>query len=582
MSYPSLPFSMANAKSTAMAQRKKILFLQLPQLDNDIHGDTENIPLAATYLQYAAERAGEDAYYEFLQLPATACSHDNPTMLAEILIRKPDLIACTMYLWNIERTLRLMQALKKHRPHTRILLGGPEAAYSHPFLFKKTIADAITVGEGEVVFPALLRSFRTRKPVNYSSVALRTPKGYRWGHTIPRPVELSHQIPPPGHAACRPDAKGMAYLETSRGCPMRCTYCRYPHLRRSMSFLNPDAIMARIDALKKIGAREIRFVDPTFNAHPRFHEILTRLAAFNKDGALSFFAELNASRLTTEEAGLMVAAHFVEIEVGVQSRDATVLKAIRRPTTLSRLDAGINLLTRRGIKVTVDIMYGLPLQRVEEVKESLRWALKLRSTNIQCLQTLLLPGTELRDRQHEWGIQSLLLPPYAVTKTSSMDHPAFQAIETFVARHPKLRSDVPTPQFIGRKLDLFPEQITVTDHGKEKLSGTQTRRAFLFKGPDLFTQRAPLAKFIQQAMRTLPDNLFQFVLVPQTEEPLDLLDNLIAIIHHAPPHLIDRYASVSLANKIASRRLMIQLPKGRAISKTWTNAAEAILTAAFF
>jgi tRNA A37 methylthiotransferase MiaB len=565
-----------------MALRRKILFLQLPQLDNDIHGDTENVPLAAAYLQYAAEQAGEDAYYHFSQLPASACAHDNAHLLKVILQKKPDLVACTLYLWNIERTLRLMQELRKRRPQTRILIGGPEAAYSHPFLFKQPVADAIVVGEGEEVFPALLRSFRTRTPVSFSSVALRSSGGYRWGNTPPPPVDLTRQIPPPGYAACRPDAKGMAYLETSRGCPMRCTYCRYPHLRHSMSFLSPADILARIAALQKMGAREIRFVDPTFNAHPRFKELLTRLAAINRKGTLSFFAELNAGRLTDREADLMEAARFVDIEVGIQSRDAAVLKAIRRPTSLARLDAGINRLLRRRIKVTVDIMYGLPLQQAKEVQQSVNWALKLPGANIQCLQTLLLPGTELRDRQQEWEIQAYPLPPYAVTQTSTMDRPAFQAIEALIAQHPKLRSDVPTPQFVGRKLDLFPEQIPVTNPEEGPRSGTQNRRAYIFKGGNLFAQGEAHATFIEKAILQHPDTLFQFVLAPQAEEPLDLLDDLIAVIRRAPSHLLDRYASVALNYKIASRRLMVLLPSGRALSRSWADEAETILSAAFF
>jgi tRNA A37 methylthiotransferase MiaB len=565
-----------------MAAQQHILFLQLPQLDNDLQGNNENVPLAAAYLQYAAELAGENAYYSFHQLPASSFSFDNQTLLASILAETPDVVVCTLYLWNIERTLRIMEKLRELRPSTRILFGGPEAAQSHPFLFKTPIADAIAVGEGEFVFPALLRSFRTKRPVNFSSVALRSPTGYQWGKTQPAPVELTQQLPPPGYAACRPDASGMAYLETSRGCPMRCTYCRYPHLRQSMSFLSPTDIMTRIEALQKLGAREIRFVDPTFNAHPQFLDILTRLANFNKQGALSFFAELNAVRLTEAEANLLEAAHFVDIEVGVQSRDASVLKAIRRPTSLERLDKGINRLTRRNIKVTVDIMYGLPLQNAEEIKQSINWALKLRSTNIQCLQTLLLPGTELRTRRRQWDIQAQPLPPYAVTQTSTMNRQDFQAVEAIIAQHPKLRSDIPTPQFVGRKLALFPEQIPLLIPGHTRLTGTQNRRAVLFSGADLFAHQKTLARFIQQAIQQCPDNLFQFVLVPRIEEPLDLLDELITVIQKQPTHLIDRYASVALENKIASRRLMIQLPRGRSISKEWTDAAEDILSKVFF
>ena len=162
---------------SAMASLKQVLFLQLPQLDNDLSGDSENVPLAAAYLQFAAEQAGEGRYYSFTRLPDDLQAADNSSLIEAIRCMAPEVIACTLYLWNIERSLRLIRRLKQNLPTTRILLGGPEAAYTHPFLFRQSMADAIGVGEGETIFPALLRSFRTGRRVNFSSVALNSPGG---------------------------------------------------------------------------------------------------------------------------------------------------------------------------------------------------------------------------------------------------------------------------------------------------------------------------------------------------------------------------------------------------------------------
>ncbi|MEI8351045.1 MAG: B12-binding domain-containing radical SAM protein [bacterium] len=564
-----------------MATRKKVLFLQLPQLDNDLKGDTENIPLAAAYLRYAAEQAGEDRYYTFESLPDSLQTASTPILLATIVQRSPSIIAATLYLWNIERTLRLIRSLQTRQPGIRILLGGPEAATSHPFLFKESVADAIAVGEGETVFPALLKSFRTGRQVDFSTVALKTKRGYRWGTLSPAPVDLSRQLPPPDYAALRPDDNGMAYLETSRGCPMHCTYCRYPHLRRSMSFLEPTGILRRVAALRRLGAREIRLVDPTFNAHPRFRDIIRRLSILNRNGAVKFFAELNAERVTDRDAHLLAKARFTEIEVGVQSRDPKVLALIRRPTSLERLDAGIRRLLSQHIKVTVDIMYGLPGQGYPDVRRSLAWASKLRGASVQCLQTLLLPGTELRDRRQEWKLKYQPRPPYAVIRTGTMDETDFRRVETLLSRNPRLRSDVPTPRFVGPRLDLFTERIRVTA-GQETEKGQACRRAYLLTGRDLYGDCAALSRFIRTTLRREPDSLFQFVLCPSQEEPLDLLDELIAVIRRQPPHLTDRYAPLALGGKIASRRLMVKLPVGRMFSRTWINAAEHLLGSAFF
>lgn len=566
-----------------MPKRKTVLFIQLPQLDNDLKAGHENVPLASAMLQYAAEQAGEGAYYEFIRLPESAQDAGNQSLLEAVTRLAPDVLAGTLYLWNIERTLRVIRLLSDRLPETRFVLGGPEVAYAHPFLFKKSTADALVVGEGEIVFPALLRTFRTGSPAPYSTVARRTHDGYHWGNKPTPAVCLSQQLPPPGYGACRPDARGMAYLEASRGCPMRCTYCRYPHLRRSMSFLEPDDILSRVRALRRLGAREIRFVDPSFNAHPRFDEIVQRLARLNRSRTLAFFAEINAERLTRVQADNLARARFADIEVGLQSRDPVVLKAIRRPTSLEKLETGIRLLTRRRIKVTLDIMYGLPLQNINDVRRSATWALKLPSTNVQCLQTLLLPGTELRDRRREWRMSAQPLPPYSVTSTSTMDPGAFSEVEALIARNPKLRSDVPTTQFVGRRLELFSSRIEVALPAPDvKPAITTNRCALLFSGPDLFGCRASIARLIRSAIRREPDSLLQFVLCPEHEEPLDLLDELIRVIRSEPPHLIDRYSPVSLPGKIASRRLMIQLPRRKRLSHEWAAEAEDLLATAFF
>jgi radical SAM superfamily enzyme YgiQ (UPF0313 family) len=564
-----------------MAKRNKVLFLQLPQLDNDLQGDTENIPLAAAYLRYAAEQDGEDRHYTFESLPDSLQTASTPILLEEIILRNPAIVAGTLYLWNIERTLRLIRSLQTRQPGIRILLGGPEAAMSHPFLFKESVADAIAVGEGETVFPALLKAFRSGCQVDFSTVAVKTRRGYIWGRQSPAPVDLSRQLPPPDYAALRPDANGMAYLETSRGCPMSCTYCRYPHLRRTMSFLDPDDILRRVTALRRLGAKEIRLVDPTFNAHPRFRDIIARLATLNRKGSLTFFAELNAERVTDLDAHLLAKARFTEIEVGVQSRDPKVLALIRRPTSLERLDAGIRRLLRQHIKVTVDIMYGLPGQRVPDVRRSLNWAAKLRGANVQCLQTLLLPGTELRDRRREWKLKYQPRPPYAVTRTLTMDTDDYRKVESLLARNPRLRSDIPTPRFVGSRLALFPERIRIIA-GREAPKAVTCRRAYLLDGPDLFGNRKAIARFIRTIIRREPEALFQFVLCPRHEEPLDLLDELIQVIRSQPEHLNDRYAPVALEEKVASRRLMVKLPGGPILSKAWIDAAEHLLGSAFF
>ena len=327
--------------------------------------------------------------------------------------------------------------------------------------------------------------------------------------------------------------------------------------------------MTRVRTLRKRGAREIRFIDPTFNANPEFRRIVAGLAKLNRSRRLEFFAELQADRITTEDARLLSAANFCEIEVGVQSRNPETLRRIHRPTHLGRLDLGIRRLARAGILVTVDLMYGLPGQDLREIRQMLNWAARLRGVRVQCLQTLLLPGTELRRDRKRYRLNALDQPPYPVQSTARLSADDLQRAELMVQRKLGILADCPTERFVGRDLpDLF--------------RGSQNRRALFFRGQNLFARRNRILKTIREAVAAEPHILWQFVLEPETEEPLDLLDLMIAELIRFPPLVSDRFLDMHSPGKRASRRVMIHLRPGRKYDSSWQEEAEQLLRKNFF
>lgn len=569
-----------------MEPRRRLLFLQLPQLDNDVRGAHENIHLAAVCLRHSLERSGEARSYEIEDLAGPAEDVDDFHIEQEIVSRKPDVVAATLYLWNIERSLALLERVKERLPNVRIVVGGPEVAPDHPFLFRRAVADAAVTGEGEPVFPAVLRSLFSVESPDLRTVAWGGHGRLAWGHRPPPSLSLEESLPPASSRLLKPDASGMVYLEASRGCPLLCTYCRYHHSRPRLSFLAPKQVLARVQLLADADAREIRFVDPTFNSHPAFDEIIRLLACFNKSRRLRFFAEMRGETLTREQARLLAAAGFTEIEIGVQAIQPQILRRIRRPADIPALENGIRALLANRIRVTIDIMYGLPGQTLKDVKESVRWALRFRGGRVQCLQTLLIPGTDLRRQRARWGMRALPRPPYGVLATGTLDEDDMIEAERFIHPHVAGSLDTPISRFVGVNLpDLFAERIPVNIHPAESLSasipGSQNRRTVLFFGCDLWGSRQRIVQAIRRALAHEPHILWQFVLVPNHEEPLDLLDVMSDEIRRAPVHLNDRWASVMFAGKIASRPVMVQLARRGLCSPSWIRAAEALLEGRF-
>ena len=159
-------------------------------------------------------------------------------LLEKILDWQPDIICCTLYLWNIERTLHLLRRVRQDLARVKVIVGGPEVAFQHPFLFRTGIPDVAVVGEGEMVFPQILSALEKGLQTNFRQVAWKTGRRYSWGKLPSPDVTLQECLPPAHHSSWKPDPHGMAYLETGRGCPLRCSYCRYGHLRRKTTFLD--------------------------------------------------------------------------------------------------------------------------------------------------------------------------------------------------------------------------------------------------------------------------------------------------------------------------------------------------------
>jgi radical SAM superfamily enzyme YgiQ (UPF0313 family) len=611
---------------------KQLLFLQLPRLDPDITSPGENLMPAAACLRAALERSPESKHWEVVETPACQDTHADAALADQIAALRPDALSATCCLWNIERTLHLLKLLRKRLPVLKIVIGGPDIAAGHPLLpgtgdarhatrDARFPADALVVGEGETVFPAVLRFFRAGHAPAFSGVTWRSEEGTFIGGARKRPVKpLQDLLPAPDHPINRPDAFGMAYLETNRGCPMRCAFCCYNLRRSTTTCLPPDEVAARIRILRERGAKEIRLTDPTFNAHPRFDEILEVMTRENSDRNVAFFVEIRADTLTDDQARRLAAAGVAEAEVGIQSTDPKVLKLIHRPLNAERVLRGIEALLRHGVKPTLDFMYGLPAQDERDMGRSLEWLARFGDAiHPQFLPTLLLPGTELRDRAHELGLRAQRLPPYRVQSTDALSARQLAQVEA-LANERLGGFDSPTQRFVGVRLpDLFPSRVRVLvgtpprgvrnaaislmtggrlgeaslplppsthppSHLRVSASLRETssnRQSLLIAGNDLFSQREALAAFIRKQVLAEPHILWQFVLEPVSEEPLDLFDFLIAAFDKLPGHWLDRLVSPPGQKRLCARRLFVKLPRGNSFGSDWADEVEELLSARF-
>ena len=89
-------------------------------------------------------------------------------------------------------------------------------------------------------------------------------------------------------------------------------------------------------------------------------------------------------------------------------------------------------------------------------------------------------------------------------------------------------------------------------------------------------------RIMEDSVRAEPHILWQFVLHPGEETPLDLLERMISRLKGLPLLWIDRLASVSAGGRIASRRIFVLLQPNIRYSRSWVKASETLLGDHFF
>lgn len=320
-------------------------------------------------------------------------------------------VGCSIYLWNRSWFDQFAQTLKRARPEAILFAGGTEVT-ANPLSFDFSLYSFLTLGEGEETTTlALSQLLAGKKPEGQGILT----QGGEVTYAYPLDLSTLDSVLLSGSANSFAKPGSSLLWEMTRGCPFSCAFCFESKGIRSVRQFKYERVSEELDYLLENQVEEVFILDPTFNMDKkRTVQMLSLLA--EKAQAIHFIFELRAELLDKQLADLFSRLK-CSLQIGLQSSDVQVLKAINRRFDPVLFKQKIDLLNQRGIVFGLDLIIGLPHDSYTLFCKSLDYAVGCKPSNIDIFALSLLPGTQLADDAQELGILHQAEAPYTVIST---------------------------------------------------------------------------------------------------------------------------------------------------------------------
>ncbi len=342
-------------------------------------------------------------------------------ILEGIIEEKPDVVAFSCYIWNMEFVNRLAELIKLVDPNIEILYGGPEVSYEGKEFLENHEGEYVIVGEGEKTF----REFVLYKLGEGKIEDIKGLNYKRDGKVFENPkrpeMDMNELVFP--YTYEEDINNKIVYYEASRGCPFKCKYC-LSSVMHGVRFLDVERVKKELKYFMERGLKLVKFVDRTFNCNREYTvELLKYLS--EQDTETRFHFEVASDLLTEEQIEILNNAPKgrFQLEVGVQTTNNEVLHNINRYITYENIkEKVLKVAAGKNVMQHLDLIAGLPGEDLESFKKSFNDVHDIRPDEIQLGFLKLLKGSSMREEAKKWGIVYSPYAPYEIIRSKDISY----------------------------------------------------------------------------------------------------------------------------------------------------------------
>ncbi|MFK5883416.1 MAG: DUF4080 domain-containing protein [Candidatus Izemoplasma sp.] len=340
----------------------------------------------------------------------------------EIIKLNPTLVGFSAYIWNIEIIKKVIEELSKSYKN-KILIGGPEVSYESEFYIHNTSADYIIKGEGEYSFNMLLHALNNNTPIEDVINLTTMVDGVLINNPIEEILDLTTlNMPYYFEEDIVNIPNKIAYIETSRGCPYKCSYC-LSSLEKTVRFFDMEEVKKSILYLLGKGAKTFKFLDRTFNANKQVINLFDFIIKNHKQGTVFQF-EITGDVLPKaiiEYVNEFAPVGLFRFEIGIQSTNEATNLLVNRIQNTKKLFENIKLIEKhKVVDLHLDLIAGLPKEDLESFKKTFNEVFELGAKELQLGFLKMLRGTKIRNESEKYSYEFLEASPYQITKNESL------------------------------------------------------------------------------------------------------------------------------------------------------------------
>jgi radical SAM superfamily enzyme YgiQ (UPF0313 family) len=369
-------------------------------------------PLGLCSLAAVCRKNGFDV--SIMDAASNTMSHEE--VVDALVLSKPGYVGITAMTCGIHSAAKIAALAKRKCPDMRILLGGPHVtAVAGETMQLFPDFDVGFIGEAEETLVDYLGCMERGAPLENVKGIMFRKDGALFRSDARQFIEDLDSLPFPAWdllpgfpkvyvpAATRCKKLPASHLVTSRGCPMKCTFCDRSVFGNRYRFFSVEYTLEMIRILvNRFKVRDVLFEDDSFTLHK--NRVLSLCELLEKNNL--HFSWSCLGRVDTIDAELlrfMKKAGCWQIGFGIESATPGVLDGVEKKINLEKIRGALALTRAAGIHTKGFFILGLPHETGETMRASMRFAREVELDDITVSFCTPFPGTVLLEKARDYG-----------------------------------------------------------------------------------------------------------------------------------------------------------------------------------